>query len=76
MMSNLAYDENQERGLEASERDISALQAVRPIPRISIHAFCESEGVARPIERAAEDRRMARAHVKVSMGGIDAAADF
>ncbi|MBZ0162480.1 MAG: CpaE family protein [Notoacmeibacter sp.] len=75
-MSNLAYDENQERGYEASDRDISALQAVRPIPRISIQAFCESEGVARPIERAAEDRRMARAHVKVTMGGVDAAVDF
>jgi pilus assembly protein CpaE len=55
--------------------DLSAMDAVRPIPRISIQAFCESEGVAKPIERAGEDRRMAKAHVRVHMGGIRAATD-
>lgn len=53
----------------------AAMDAVRPIPRISIQAFCETEGVARPIERAGEDRRMAKAHVRVHMGGIRAATD-
>ncbi len=76
MMSNLAYDDNQEQGHAMSDRDVAALQSARPIPRISIQAFCESEGVTKPIERAAEDRRMARAHVKVMMGGIDAAVEF
>ena len=52
-----------------------AMDAVRPIPRISIQAFCESEGVAKPIERAGEDRRMAKAHVRVHMGGIRAATE-
>ena len=46
------------------------------MPRISIQAFCESPDVAAVIEAAAGDRRMARAHVKVHTGGLDAAAEF
>ena len=53
----------------------AAMDAVRPIPRISIQAFCETEGVAKPIERAGEDRRMAKAHMRVHMGGIRAAIE-
>ncbi|WP_102961039.1 AAA family ATPase [Mangrovicella endophytica] len=51
------------------------MDALRPIPRISIQAFCETEAVARPIERAGEDRRMAKAHLRVHMGGVRAAAE-
>ena len=61
-MSNLAYEPTDDAG-ELAQREISALQALRPIPRISIQAFCDTDGVANPIERAAEDRRMAKAHV-------------
>jgi pilus assembly protein CpaE len=53
----------------------SAMDAIRPVPRISIQAFCETESVAKPIERAAEDRRMAKAHVRVHMGGVRAATE-
>jgi pilus assembly protein CpaE len=49
---------------------------VRPVPRISIQAFCESPDLVAAIEGAARDRRMARAHVKVQTGGIVAAAEF
>ncbi len=52
------------------------LASVRPIPRISMQAFCESASVAGAIEKTAEDRRMSKAHVKVHMGGIPAAAEF
>lgn len=52
-----------------------AMDAIRPVPRISIQAFCETEGVAKPIERASEDRRMAKAHVRVHMGGVRAATE-
>ncbi len=48
----------------------------RPIPRIAVQAFCESAGVVDVIERAAADRRMSRAHVKVQMGGLAAATAF
>jgi pilus assembly protein CpaE len=49
---------------------------VRPVPRITIQAFCETEGVAATMENASRDRRMARAHVKTHMGGIPAAVEF
>jgi pilus assembly protein CpaE len=73
-MANLAYDSAPAEG--ASESDIAALNALRPVPRISIQAFCETDAVAHPIERAAEDRRMAKAHVKVHMGGIATATEL
>jgi pilus assembly protein CpaE len=49
---------------------------VRPVPRISLQAFCESPELAEVIEAAAADRRMARAHVKVHSGGVPAAIEF
>ncbi len=45
----------------------------RPIPRISIQAFCENGAMAEIVQIAAEDRRLAKAHVNVHMGGIEAA---
>lgn len=74
-MSNLAYDTPAETG-DLSQQDIAAMQALRPVPRISIQAFCETEGVANPVARAGEDRRMAKAHLKVHMGGIPTAIEF
>ncbi|TPI14943.1 CtpF protein [Mesorhizobium sp. B4-1-3] len=74
-MSNLAYDTPAETS-DLSQQDIAAMQALRPVPRISIQAFCETEGVANPVTRAGEDRRMAKAHLKVHMGGIPTAIEF
>ena len=74
-MSNLAYETPVDGG-DSSQSDIAAMQALRPVPRISIQAFCETEGVAHPVERAGEDRRMAKAHLKVHMGGIATAIEF
>jgi pilus assembly protein CpaE len=45
----------------------------RPIPRISIQAFCENPGMAEILQIAAEDRRLTKTHVSVHMGGIEAA---
>lgn len=47
----------------------------RPVPRISIQAFCESPDTGSVLQRAAMDRRLAKAHVTVHMGGIIAAAE-
>ncbi|WP_244635604.1 AAA family ATPase [Chthonobacter albigriseus] len=58
-----------------SER-IAETADLRPIPRIAIQAFCETPEVASVLERAAADRRMAKTHVKIHMGGIEAATDF
>ncbi len=58
------------------EAEPASLVDVRPIPRISIQAFCETADLAAVMELAAADRRMARAHVKVQMGGLAAAGEF
>jgi pilus assembly protein CpaE len=48
----------------------------RPIPRITIQAFCDTPEIAGTVETATTDRRMARAHVKVHTGGLGAASEF
>jgi pilus assembly protein CpaE len=74
-MNKLAYDTAPEdRALSAA--DMRSIQALRPVPRISVHAFCETDGVAIPIGRASEDRRMAKAHLHLHMGGIRAAVEL
>lgn len=45
----------------------------RPIPRISIQAFCETSAIAEAMQIAAEDRRLSKAHVSVHLGGAPAA---
>lgn len=47
----------------------------RPVPRISIQVFCESPETGAVLQRAAQDRRLVKAHVTVHMGGILAAAE-
>ncbi|GGA89361.1 transcriptional regulator [Brucella endophytica] len=78
-MHNLTYEtEETDKNPDSyiRQENIALLQSLRPIPRISIQAFCETDGVAKPIERAGEDRRMAKAHLKVHMGGIPTAIEF
>ena len=77
-MSSLAYDQNKNEIPQASPRSGSGeqLDDIRPIPRVTIQAFCETEAVSQTLESMARDRRTAKAHVKVHMGGISAAADF
>lgn len=53
-----------------------SLGNVRPIPRISIQAFCDSEEIMHTLQSFADDRRMARAHVKSHAGGMRAAVEF
>ena len=73
-MTNLAYDSLPDG--QSGEREIAAMRELRPVPRISIQAFCETDGIAQPIERAGEDRRMSKAHLKVHMGGVATAIEF
>ncbi len=47
----------------------------RPVPRISIHAFCETPAVTEVLEKVAVDRRLSLAHVTMHMGGIAKAVD-
>jgi pilus assembly protein CpaE len=48
---------------------------IAPVPRISIQAFCETAETATAMQAAGEDRRMVKAHLKIQMGGIAAAAE-
>lgn len=47
----------------------------RPVPRISIHAFCETPSTTSLIEQAAVDRRLSKAHLTMHMGGLVKAVD-
>jgi pilus assembly protein CpaE len=51
----------------------SRSNGARPIPRISIQAFCERPETASAIQVVSEDRRFAKAHFTTHMGGINAA---
>lgn len=63
--------------LDAADQSRAQIsRRARPIPRISIHAFCETEGVAAALKTASEDRRLARTHIAISMGGIPSAVAF
>jgi pilus assembly protein CpaE len=47
----------------------------RPVPRISIHAFCEFPDTGASLQRAGADRRLSKAHLTVQLGGIGAAVE-
>jgi pilus assembly protein CpaE len=44
-------------------------------PRVSVQAFCETVETAEAVRSAGEDRRLAKAHVTVQMGGVAAAIE-
>ncbi|WDI33197.1 cellulose synthase operon protein YhjQ/BcsQ [Hyphococcus flavus] len=47
----------------------------RPVPRISIHAFCETPETTALLEKASVDRRLSKAHLTIHMGGVAKAVD-
>jgi pilus assembly protein CpaE len=46
----------------------------RPVPRISISAFCSFPDTVEALNGAAADRRLSKAHLQIHSGGIDEAA--
>jgi pilus assembly protein CpaE len=48
---------------------------IAPAPRVSVQAFCETVEIAAAVQGAGEDRRLAKAHLKVQMGGLAAAVE-
>ena len=58
---------------DGAQDDTHPGDRARPIPRISIQAFCDDARVAEALQYAAADRRLAKTHVSVHMGGIAAA---
>jgi pilus assembly protein CpaE len=54
---------------DAHEND----RVIAPVPRVTIHGFCETQSVADALAVAALDRRLQRAQVTTAMGGAAAA---
>lgn len=76
-MSPVNYDIQQANPQESYSEEplrMGDLDGLRPLPRISIHAFCESEGIQRLMERLSGDRRMNKVSLRVTNGEIEAAA--
>ncbi|ODR99927.1 CtpF protein [Methyloceanibacter methanicus] len=73
MTSNVAYSLDPE---PQDAHEVPEEPRARPIPRVNIQAFCEDQNTASVIQKAAEDRRLSKAHVTVQMGGVEAAVAF
>ncbi|MCW5690744.1 MAG: CpaE family protein [Pseudolabrys sp.] len=54
---------------------LPAEEHIAPAPRVSVQAFCETVETAAAVQSAGEDRRLAKAHVKIQMGGATAAVE-
>src|ERR1700758_4885349 len=50
-------------------------ERIAPAPRVSVQAFCETVETAAAIQAAGEDRRLAKAHLRIQMGGMTAAIE-
>jgi pilus assembly protein CpaE len=50
-------------------------ESIAPAPRVSVQAFCETVETAAAIQAAGEDRRLAKAHLRIQMGGLIAAIE-
>ncbi len=48
---------------------------IAPAPRVSVQAFCQTDETATAVRSAGEDRRLAKAHLTVKMGGMATAID-
>ncbi|PCD69160.1 AAA family ATPase [Rhizobium phaseoli] len=77
-MSAIEYEIKNPSELRHAEEAVrmADLEAMRPLPRISVHAFCESETLQNVMERCANDRRMAKVSLRITSGGIAAAANM
>src|SRR6202162_1407505 len=61
--------------MPAVATDNAADEHIAPAPRVSIQAFCETVETAAAVQAGGEDRRLGKAHLKIQMGGIAAAAE-
>lgn len=77
-MSTVDYEIRNTSELRHAEEAMrmGELENMRPLPRISVHAFCESEGLQRVMERCASDRRMSKVSLRITSGGTAAAANM
>jgi len=77
-MSAVEYEIKNTTELRNAEESVrmADLENMRPLPRISVHAFCESETLQQVMERCGNDRRMSKVSLRITSGGIAAAANM
>jgi pilus assembly protein CpaE len=72
MMKQTSQAAREEIGLaDAAGRE----EHIAPAPRVSVQAFCENVDTAAAIQAAGEDRRLGKAHLRIQMGGLEAATE-
>jgi pilus assembly protein CpaE len=75
-MSAIEYDIKMETAEVEDPLRMGDLENMRPLPRISVHAFCESEALQQLMERCGNDRRMSKVSLRITSGGAAAAANM
>lgn len=60
---------------KTNDEPFGAAPHERPVPRISISAFCEFPDTGAALQRAGSDRRLAKAQLEVQLGGVQGAID-
>jgi pilus assembly protein CpaE len=66
---------NQAMAEDAAPAAAASDEHIAPAPRVSVQAFCENVDTAAAVQGAGEDRRLAKAHLRVQMGGMAAAVE-
>ena len=76
-MSDIAYDQDDHiEAARAHSASAESFEKIRPLPRISVQAFCETESLLKTIERCGQDRRMSKVSLRVTNGGVGAAVNM
>lgn len=75
-MSEVAHSPRGAESLIDGGGKRNELEQMRPLPRISIQAFCESEDLMHVMNGLADDRRMARVHFRTVSGNIETATNM
>ena len=76
-MSNLAHEQKAAADAASGNtpKEASPAVSMKPIPRITIDVFCDMPDTSGAVQKASEDRRLAKAHMSVHMGGVPAAVE-
>jgi pilus assembly protein CpaE len=73
---NMTKPASQAAWQDSTPADVAGREErIAPAPRVSVQAFCETVETAAAIQAAGEDRRMAKAHLRIQMGGLIAAIE-
>jgi pilus assembly protein CpaE len=73
MTRHISQDQDSKEPAEATAPP--ADDYIAPAPRVSVQVFCETTATALAARSAGDDRRLAKAHLTVKMGGVAAAVE-